>query len=70
MNEDTIIEFDPPLLVREDVIPGGMLVGSATVDGATSNDDTWVIRIHGDGRVIGIPVVDGTPKEDLRQALE
>lgn len=50
---DTNLVFDPPILVREDVIAGGITVSSAEIIEQT--DTSLVVRINGDGRVIGIP---------------
>jgi hypothetical protein len=61
------IEFSPPILVREDVITGGMTVSSAEL--IESSGDVLVVRINGDGRVIGIPFVDDVAFS-IRSALE
>jgi uncharacterized protein YuzE len=67
VTESSAIKFSPPISVREDIISGGMTVSSAEF--IESSGDQVVVRINGDGRVIGIPFVDDVATS-IRSALE
>ena len=62
-----VITFDPPINVNPNVIAGGMVVSTAEV--IPQDDPSQVVAsIYGDGRVIGVPVID-SKENSIRVAL-